>query len=88
MTENKSRLDPSKHPVAMYELDDTDAAFHYRDPKGQQPRYLIEQVDGDQFGFMTSEDAHQFCAIHGLMPVSEVELARIRQRYIDQRRLR
>jgi hypothetical protein len=65
--------------VGLYALDENDQAFHFKDPKNRSPRAIVEQVDGDRFGFPTLKDAKRFMTIHGMVAVSEIDLQKLRK---------
>ena len=67
------------HPVALFELNETDPQFHVVDALGRSPRFMIEDVGGDQFCFADRAAADQFLDIHGLEPVSDSAMAQCRQ---------
>ena len=56
------------HPVAQY-----------RDPEGRQCAAMVEQIDGDHLFFVSLEAARQFMAIHGMIEVDDVTMAKFRQ---------
>ena len=66
------------HYVGLFSIDAKDPEYHKKDPKGRSPRALIEQVDGDRYFFPTVDDAKSFMTIHGLTPISDTDLEKLR----------
>ena len=73
----------SIHAIAFLQLDEGDEGFGFKDPHGRQAKFAIEQIDGDKYFFPTQEDGERFIDIHGLLPVSDSEFARIRDQICD-----
>lgn len=65
-------------PCGLFALDAGDKEFHFRDAKGRSPRYTVEQVDRDRHYFPSREDAEEFMSVHGMQPVSNDEMVRLR----------
>ena len=64
-----------QHPVAVYSLDPSDKEYHAMDSKGRATRVIIEQVDRERFHFLSSEDAEEFMHLHGMVAVSDAQMA-------------
>ena len=69
----------SFHPVALLELETSDKEYHFVDQTGRSPRFLIEEVDRrDRFAFTSRAAAEVFMSIHGMEPVSDQAMERLR----------
>jgi hypothetical protein len=67
------------HAIAFLQLEEGDEGFGHTDDKKRVANFCIEQVDGDRYYFPKQEDGERFLQIHGMQPVSDEELARIRE---------
>ena len=68
-----------KYPVGLFKLDVKDPEIKLKDRRGRPATHKVEQLDGDFFLFPSHEDAERFTLIHGLTPVSDVELKQARE---------
>jgi len=71
--------------VSVFALSPQDKEYHVQDHHGRSPRAMIEQVDGDRL-FFTAETgdaavkkALHFATIHGLQPVSDADMRKLRR---------
>lgn len=73
-----------QYPVRLLQLDNTDAEFKFKDKHGWQPRFAVEQIDGDRYYFVTQPDAELFIRRHGMAAVDNREFKKIRHDIIRQ----
>jgi hypothetical protein len=63
----------TRQPCLFRELATSDRGYH------QGFRYRVDQKDGDEHFFAGRYRAEWFIAVHGLTPISEQQMAIIRQ---------
>jgi hypothetical protein len=66
------------YPVLFYAVPRKSRLYRSQDRLGRQPRFIVEQIDGDRHYFPTRQDAVLFMLIHGLAQVSRKDMAGLR----------